>query len=88
MAYHIEFSEISLKKLKQIPRRDQERILDRIERLCGQPRPSGSKKLVGEENLYRIRSGDYRIIYAIHDDILTILVLKIGHRGSVYREGR
>ncbi len=61
------------------------RIARRIEALATEPRPSGVKKLEGEKDLYRIREGDFRIIYRIEDRILLILVLGIGNRRDVYR---
>lgn len=71
--------------MKNLPKIEQRRIVKRIEILAVEPRPFGAKKLSGEENLYRIRSGDYRIIYQIQDKILLVLVVKIGHRREVYR---
>jgi len=56
-----------------------------MEALTRNPRPHGVKKLSGEQNLYRIRAGDYRIIYQIRDKELVVLVLKLGHRRDVYR---
>ena len=56
--------------------------------MADNPRPQGSKKLGGEDGLYRIRVGDYRIVYAIRDDILVVLVVRIGHRSEVYRKRR
>ena len=53
--------------------------------LASQPRPPGSEKLFGPEDLYRIRVGDYRIVYQIRDEELLVSVLKIGHRREVYR---
>jgi len=50
------------------------------------PRHAQSKKLKGEDNLYRNRVGDYRILYRIHDDELNVLVLDVGHRKEIYRE--
>jgi len=62
-----------------------ERIRRAIRGLATEPRPLGHKKLTGYENLYRIRVGDWRIIYAIEDDQLIILVLEISPRGGAYR---
>jgi mRNA interferase RelE/StbE len=56
-----------------------------IDALRLEPRPHGSKKLVGEDNLYRIRTGDYRIIYQVRDKQLIILVIAIGNRRDIYR---
>ncbi len=53
--------------------------------LAVNPRPKGVKKLSGLDDLYRIRVGDYRIVYQIHDDRLIVLVVRIGHRKDVYR---
>jgi mRNA interferase RelE/StbE len=62
-----------------------ERIRQAIRGLASEPRPAGYKKLTGYENLYRIRVGDWRIIYAIEDKELIVLVLEISPRGGVYR---
>ena len=64
--------------------RDRLRIVERIEALAGNPRPQGVQKLSGAEK-YRIRSGDYRILYTIDDDKLAVCVVKLGHRREVYR---
>ena len=53
--------------------------------LADNPRPRGVEKLEGRENRYRIRVGDYRVIYEIHDEVLLVLVVRIGHRREVYR---
>jgi mRNA interferase RelE/StbE len=85
MRYAVEFRPSARKSLTKLPRRDQLRIVSAIEALGDEPRPIGAKKLVAEENLWRIRIGSYRAIYQIEDDKLIILVLKIGHRKDVYR---
>ena len=85
MAYLIEFAPKAKRQLKYLPREIQERLTPRIEALAKDPRPEGIKKLEGEPNLYRLRVGDYRIIYQIRDKELLILVVKIGHRREVYR---
>ena len=61
------------------------RILRVITNLEANPRPPGAKKLEGHPDIWRIRSGDYRVIYTIEDDRLVVLVVKIGHRREVYR---
>ena len=63
----------------------QKRLVKRMKSLHNDPRPSGVKKLTGEDNLYRIREGDYRIIYTVQDKELIVLVVKIGDRKEVYR---
>jgi mRNA interferase RelE/StbE len=61
------------------------RLVTAMRDLAGHPRPPGCEKLVGAEDLYRIRVGDYRIIYQIRDELLLVLVVKIGHRREIYR---
>jgi mRNA interferase RelE/StbE len=61
------------------------RVDRKVDALAENPRPAGAKKLKGSSELWRVRAGDYRVIYSIHDDVLLILVVKIGHRGDVYR---
>ena len=60
------------------------RLEEAISGLGEEPRPQGARKLQGVEDLYRIRVGDYRVIYQIQDKALVVLVVKIGHRGEVY----
>jgi len=83
-AYKIFFKRSVEKDFKTIPKKDLNRILDRIEKLAEDPRPSGSEKLTGQER-YRVRQGLYRIVYSIQDNELTIWVVKVGHRKDVYR---
>ncbi len=84
MSYQIEYDGGVLKSLNRTPQHVQSRIIARIGALSSNPRPPGSIKLSGQD-AYRIRIGDYRVIYTIHDDRLLILVIEIGHRGDVYR---
>ena len=83
-SYRIEFRKSVEKELKSIPKKDQIRILRRIALLRDDPRPSGCKKLSGQER-YRLRQGNYRILYEIRDDKLVITVVKIGDRRDVYQ---
>ncbi len=73
------------RQLKRINLADKKRILDKIQSLANNPRPHGFKELKGSENLFRVRVGDYRIIYEIRDKILLITILKIGNRREIYR---
>jgi len=73
------------KDLDTIPKKDVVRIMRRIETLTRNLRPPGCEKLSGQER-YRIRRGNYRIIYSIQDEELTVWVVKVGHRREVYRE--
>ena len=82
--YGIEFSRASRKALTKLPARLAERIEFAIAELAAQPRPPGCVKLSGYD-LWRIRVGDYRVIYEIRDNVLIVLVIDIGHRREVYR---
>jgi mRNA interferase RelE/StbE len=82
--YNIFFKESVRKDLDSIPKNDLQRIMERIGTLAENPRPVGSEKLSGQEK-YRIRQGDYRIIYSIQDTQLTVWVVKVGHRREIYR---
>ena len=73
------------KQLSRLPRSIQRRLVETIEGLESNPRPHGAKKLEGHDNLWRVRVGNYRIIYTLEDERLLVLVVKIGHRGDVYR---
>jgi len=87
MIYKIEIPEMLLKKsLRKIPTSDAKKIISEIDSLEQDPRPSGAKKLKGsiKKPLYRIRVGDYRVVYSIFDNILTILIIEIGHRKDIY----
>ncbi len=72
------------KELEDLPRRDLARVIDRIRGLSEQPRPSGCEKLSGQER-YRVRQGNYRILYEVDDAAESITVVKVGHRRDVYR---
>jgi mRNA interferase RelE/StbE len=85
VAYRILFTSISERQLNRLPHQEQARIIPKINTLAQSPRPSGVKKLKGVKDLYRIRVGDYRIIYEIQDIGLVVLVVKIGNRSDVYR---
>jgi mRNA interferase RelE/StbE len=80
-AYNLKIKRSAAKELEKIQKADRSRIIDRIQSLITDPRPYGSKKLSGEEK-YRIRQGNYRILYQIHENIVTVVVVKIGHRSQ------
>lgn len=82
--YEIFFKKSVYKDLKKIPKNDLIKILARIENLSDDPRPTGCEKLTDQE-FYRIRQGKYRIVYSIQDNELTVWIIKIAHRKSVYR---
>ena len=61
------------------------RLIEKIKSLATQPRPIGSEKLAGRPNLYRVRQGNYRVIYSVDDEKRVVDVVKAGHRRDVYR---
>ena len=83
-SYSIEIKRSAAKELTQLPPKDRGRIIARIQALADDPRPVGAEKLSGQDR-YRVRQGDYRILYEIEDQVLRIMVVKIGHRRDVYR---
>ena len=85
MAYSILLAPPAERQLKALAEPIQKRIIKRLKTPQTNPRPQGVKKLAGEDDLYRIREGDYRIIYTIQDKELTVLVVKIRDRKEVYR---
>jgi mRNA interferase RelE/StbE len=66
-------------------RRDRERVVAAIGALAEEPRPAGAEKLAGRDDRYRIRVGDYRVVYSIEDAALIVWIVKVGHRRDVYR---
>lgn len=85
MVYSIEFRPAVLKSLKRFPKKDLVRIKKKIEEL-GQNLPEpDTTKMKGNNSFHKIRTGDYRIIYEIHDDRVVILIVKIGHRKDIYK---
>jgi mRNA interferase RelE/StbE len=85
MAYSILLAPSAERQLKALADTTQKRIITRLKALRHNPRPQGVKKLAGEDDLYRVREGNYRIIYTIQDKELIVLVVKIGDRKDVYR---
>jgi len=85
LAYRIEFAPRAVRDLKALDRQIRARIGNRIDALADNPRPQGIKKLEGEEEFYRLRVGDYRILDQIKAKVLLVLIVGIGHRREVYR---
>lgn len=83
-SYNVEFSANVRKDFRKIPNADAGKILGKIHDLEEDPRPSGSKKLKGEE-LYRIRVGVYRVVYEIEDERLVVFIVRVKHRKEAYR---
>jgi mRNA interferase RelE/StbE len=88
-SYRVIIRKQALKEIASIDRRaDRARIMERIHKLAGNPRPHGSEKLEGTSERYRLRQGDYRILYEIRDEVLVVTVVQVGNRKDVYRRGR
>jgi mRNA interferase RelE/StbE len=85
MAYRVEFATSAVREFKGLERPMQRRIAVRIDQLATNPLPADVKKLTGKPDHYRIRIGEYRVIYTIEKKRVVVLVLKIAHRRDVYR---
>ena len=85
MKYSVEFRPAALKNIKRFPKKDLLRIKKKIDEIAENLPEPNTTKMKGDNSFHKIRSGDYRIIYEIHDDRLVILVVKIGHRKDVYK---
>jgi mRNA interferase RelE/StbE len=85
LAYRIEFTPRAEKNFKSLDGSIRGRIKQRIDSLALNPYPQGIKKIEGEEGLYRLRVGDYRILYQVKTKILLVLIVGIGHRRDIYR---
>lgn len=86
-AYRVEFVKSAVKEFEKLPDKIQDKILEAVRLISMNPRSEllNIKRLKGTEDAYRIRLGDYRILYEIKDEVLLVLVIKIGHRRDVYR---
>jgi mRNA interferase RelE/StbE len=85
VAWRIKIKSSAVKALARLPRPHQRRIAKAIDALADDPRPPGVRKLTNTRDAYRLRVGDYRIVYEIADNVLTVYVIRIGHRKDIYR---
>jgi len=85
MQYELIIKPTAEKSLDKLPASIRRRMVNAMKELRNTPRPAKAVKLVGDENLWRIRVGNYRVVYEIHDAMLVILVLRVAHRKDVYR---
>ena len=83
--HQVEVSPAALRQLRKLDTAGRRRIQAAIELLAAEPRPAGAKKLVGGAGEWRVRTGDFRIVYEIHDGVLLVLVLAVGHRRDIYQ---
>ena len=86
MIYEIIITKSIQKQLDNLPNNIQERVYDKISQLAEEPRPDGVVKLKGYDNEYRIRIGDYRLVYEIRDEQLIVLLVQCKHRRDVYKK--
>jgi mRNA interferase RelE/StbE len=85
MRYSLEFTVSASREFRNLEHQVQRRIEEKITALCDDPLPPGSKKLKGQADHFRIRVGDYRVIYRIDGKRIVIVIVRIGHRKDVYR---
>jgi len=85
VAYRLEFTPGANRQFRKLPKNLQARLTPHLDALTQNPRPSGIEKLKGEEG-YRLRVGDYRVLYEVRDKALLVLVMRVGHRREVYRK--
>ena len=82
--YRLLIKPSAAKELETLPAKDRKPVAAKLRRLASEARPPGSEKLSGQEN-YRLRQGDYRVVYSVDDDESVVVIVKIGHRRDVYR---
>lgn len=82
--YKVEIRRSAAREIKKLPADAARKVMEQMAVLADNPRPPGALKLSGDEK-YRLRAGIYRILYSIVDNILTVYVVKVGHRREVYR---
>jgi mRNA interferase RelE/StbE len=82
--YRLFIKPSAARELDALPTKDRKRVVTRIQHLASEPRPSGTEKLSGQEK-YRLRQGDYRVLYSVDDDDRSIVIVKVAHRREAYR---
>ena len=85
MSYRIEVSRPAAKALKNIPKGDRKRIIEKIDSLSENLPNPDTTKMKGNNPFHKVRTGDYRIIYEVQEEVLVILIVKVGHRKDIYR---
>ncbi|MEV7526955.1 type II toxin-antitoxin system RelE/ParE family toxin [Agrococcus sediminis] len=84
-SYSVEFTTAAARELKKLePRAARDKILEKVRALADDPRPPGCRKIAGEQHAWRIRVGDYRVLYEVDDRVVTVAVFRIAHRREVY----
>lgn len=82
--YSVLIKRSAAKELEAVPKKDREKVVAKIQGLATDPRPTGSEKLAGDSK-YRIRHGDYRVLYEIDDATIVVVVVRVAHRREAYR---
>lgn len=85
MAYRVDLTTAAARDVKRLPKDIQKNVISAINALADDPRPQGYEKIEGPGDVYRIRCGDYRVLYQVFDDVLTVLVVRARHRREVYK---
>jgi len=85
VSYRLEIAAIAKRQFKKLPDDVQRKLRAKLEDLASCPRPRGSRKLIGYQDVYRIRAGRYRVLYSVDEEKVIVLILKLGHRRGVYR---
>lgn len=85
MTYQVEIAPAAARQMRKLDAPALRRVQAAIELLADHPRPSGARKLVGGQGEWRVRTGGYRIVYEIRDEVLLVLVVAVGHRRDIYR---
>lgn len=85
MTYRVEVAPAALRQLRTLDHPSRRRVQAAIEILREEPRPSGATKLVGDDGEWRVRTGDFRIVYEIQEQVLLVLVVAVGHRREIYQ---
>ena len=83
-SYSVLIKRSAAKELEAVPQKDREKLVEKIQGLAENPRPTGSEKLAGNDK-YRIRQGVYRVLYEIDDAAIVVVVVRVAHRREVYR---
>jgi mRNA interferase RelE/StbE len=86
LPYAIRYAPAARRQLRKLDQADQRRLVTRIDHLADDPRPDGCRKLAGHQSLYRIRVGDFRIVYEVKNQELIVLIAMVSHRRDVYEE--
>lgn len=84
MSYRVDFTSAAARQMRKLPRATRHRLVEAVTALERDPRPPGARKLTGERTAWRIRVGDYRVIYDVYDRELTVTVVRAAHRREAY----